>query len=241
MNDKSIKEEYNKVHTVELPEIRVRETLTHHELMIKVERYKPFLQDAVDYKKLEKLLKNYLENEGRKHIVRAKRDDIFRLGDRTGLSPDKTLSDIYKDDELVDEHRRQKIANDVKKLYRKNFSVLKMFTPPSIPIGNQVPMVRTEKTLHIKMPHKVTGEEQKQSKQKHFKVTERFGHATGSKNQMKPKETKENILDKDVENRFNMASKMKEPSKRLKNYDVYKTINRNNKTKPKEKGLGRDR
>ena len=46
MNDKSIKEEYNKVHTVELPEIRINKTLTHHELIFKVERYKPFLQKA---------------------------------------------------------------------------------------------------------------------------------------------------------------------------------------------------
>lgn len=241
MNANKNSEYFNALHKEKGKNLQFKKNYTHHELLDKIDRYKAFIKSKEDYDALEKTKQSYLNREGSKHITRAKRDKVFLLSQRTGISPDKTLSDIRKSDQLVDERHRQKVASDVKSLYRKNFSVLKMFKSPSITNEKTKPIEKTDGRASIKIPHKIKGEEQKKVKQKHFKVMERFGYASGSINQSKTRNEKEVQQEIIVSDRFNLSTKLKDSSSRVRNYNVYKTMRKTNKVKGIEKGMGRDR
>jgi len=164
------------------------------------------------------------------------------LGQRTGISPDKTLLDIQNGDRVIDKSHRQKIEKEVKIIYRKNYDVLQKFKDKSSSKSKDKILDKTiQKSVRLKIPYHVRDEKSKISNRKTFKIVERFGYASRLKNIAKSKVMKDPVPKSTVNKRFNMASKSKEKSGRLKNYDVYKTINRNREFSPKEKFMEKDK
>ena len=137
---------------------------------------------------------------------------FFLLSKRTGLSPNKSLSDIQNGDRSLDKAHRQIIQGKAKNLYRKNFDFVQKFKHRTKVIGklntkDKANQKRIKAPLRI--PRPILKEKSKLRYRKHFELILRFGYASGLKPEMKQKTTKLYHKNFELTKRFNMTQKYK--------------------------------